>query len=164
MRDFTEGELILATRGPGELVGEMAAFDESPRSASVVADQATLVAAISRARFVEAIESRPTLARLFVKTLVAKVRAADQRTVNRQANDVHSRVVGQLAVMSETFREHNRPDVPIRLAIRQTDLADWVGSTRETVARVLGDLRDAGCIKTGRGTVEVLDPTALVNA
>ena len=45
--------------------------------------------------------------------------------------------------------------------VTQQALADAVGTTRETVARALGELRAAGAIKSHRGGIHVLDPEQL---
>lgn len=45
--------------------------------------------------------------------------------------------------------------------VSQQELADAVGTAREVVARTLRELRDAGIVRTGRGGVELLDPSRL---
>jgi CRP/FNR family transcriptional regulator, cyclic AMP receptor protein len=53
------------------------------------------------------------------------------------------------------------PPVSVRLIHEQ--LADLVGTTRETTTKVLGDLRDRHLIQIRRGRIEVLDPVRLVD-
>ncbi len=146
-------ETLLDTRGPGELVGEFSALDGTPRSASVYADEPTAVVVLTRQGFLDALAARPELARVLLVGLAAKVRAADQRTVGRDSADVTARVVAQLVALSQAFVESHPVGQPIRLVIRQADLAARVGSTRETVARVLGELREGGVLETGRGVI-----------
>ena len=45
--------------------------------------------------------------------------------------------------------------------VTQQHLVDAVGSSREAVARVLRELREAGLVDTTRGGVALLDPTRL---
>lgn len=49
----------------------------------------------------------------------------------------------------------------VDLPITQTDLANWVGTTRESAAQALGALRQAGAIRTGRGVIVVVDISKL---
>ena len=54
-----------------------------------------------------------------------------------------------------------RPDGPLTAPVTQQSLADAVGTTRETVARALGELRDVGAIATGRNGIVLRDPEVL---
>ena len=53
------------------------------------------------------------------------------------------------------------PRGPLSAPVTQQSLADAVGSTRETVARALGELRDAGLISTQRNRILVRHPESL---
>jgi CRP/FNR family transcriptional regulator len=55
----------------------------------------------------------------------------------------------------------SRQDGAIVATVTQQALADAVGTTRETVARALAELRLAGLVATARGGVELLDPVRL---
>lgn len=152
-------ESILATRHAGELVGELSAFDGHPRSAAIVANESTSVITIPGDAFRAAVTSRPQLAELFLRELVRKLRAADERTLARADDDVRTRVTARLSALAD---ERNASgSTAVMLHVRQADLAAWVGASRETVARILADLRAAGLVRTGRGTIELLDPAAL---
>jgi hypothetical protein len=76
-------ESILAVLGPGEFFGEMALFDNSPRSADVLANQESLLLKISRANFDRLVARAPELAAPFIfsisKTLAARIRADNRR-------------------------------------------------------------------------------------
>jgi CRP-like cAMP-binding protein len=54
-----------------------------------------------------------------------------------------------------------RPDGLLVAPVTQQALADAVGTTRETVARALGELRDEGMIVTARGGIVLLHPEQL---
>lgn len=153
-------ELILSVRTPGQLVGELAAFDELPRSATLIADEETTVVRIPAATFRAAVDARPTLAAHVIRALAHKLRTADERIIARVADDVPTRLAARLVALGEAHAEHGEhagTDVAIEIAARQSDLASWVGSSREAVARVLGDLRRRGLVRTGRGTVAIVD-------
>lgn len=152
-------ELILATRRVGDLVGELSAFDGQPRSAAIIANETTSLIAIAGDTFRSAVASRPQLADLFLRELARKLRAADERTLERDSDDARTRVIGRLVALADGGA--NPTSTQVSLPVRQADLAAWVGTTRETVARVLSSLRAEGLVTTGRGTIEVLDLPAL---
>jgi len=82
-------ETILSTLGPGEFFGDMALFDQGPRSADVVANVDSVVLKITATAFEDLARTAPDLAAPFlmatVKTLAARIRADNKRlrdTVN----------------------------------------------------------------------------------
>jgi CRP-like cAMP-binding protein len=64
--------------GSGDFFGEMALLDDSPRSADVVADGEVLVMTISRSAFGKLLKSEPALAYELLRTLAARLRAAEK--------------------------------------------------------------------------------------
>lgn len=69
-------ELILNQCGPGETIGEMSLLDQSPRSASVVATEATRALELDRAAFTETIRQRPELSLLLIRSISSRLRFA----------------------------------------------------------------------------------------
>jgi CRP/FNR family transcriptional regulator, cyclic AMP receptor protein len=62
----------------GDFFGEMALLDESPRSASVVADGEVLTMTISRSAFSKLLKHEPSLCHELLRTLAARLRAAEK--------------------------------------------------------------------------------------
>lgn len=64
--------------GSGDFFGEMALLDDSPRSADVVAEGEVLTMTISRSAFGKLLRSEPALSRELLRTLAARLRAAEK--------------------------------------------------------------------------------------
>jgi CRP-like cAMP-binding protein len=64
--------------GAGEYFGEMALLDDAPRSADVVADGEVLALTIGHAGFTKLLRSEPALAQPLLRTLAARLRAAER--------------------------------------------------------------------------------------
>jgi CRP-like cAMP-binding protein len=64
--------------GVGDCFGEMALLDGAPRSADVVADGDVLALTIGRAGFAKLLRSEPALAQSLLRTLAARLRAAER--------------------------------------------------------------------------------------
>lgn len=68
-------EVLLSTQGKGEYFGELALFDNAPRSASVAVIDQCKVSIISKAMLRDALHEKPEIALALLKGLAARVRA-----------------------------------------------------------------------------------------
>jgi CRP-like cAMP-binding protein len=64
--------------GSGDSFGEMALLDDSPRSASVIAEDDVLAMTISRSAFAKLLRSEPALSHELLRTLAVRLRAAEK--------------------------------------------------------------------------------------
>jgi len=154
-------EIVLSTKEPGELVGELAAVDGSRRSATATALDAVTVTVLSRAAFDELLDAEPSRFRQLLHGLASQLRAANLQRTERDEGSTVQRVARRLNSLACSFAEHNEPGVPVELQLTQDDLAGWVGATREATNRALASLRATGCVSTRHRRVVVTDPLAL---
>ncbi|MBB5933898.1 CRP-like cAMP-binding protein [Streptomyces zagrosensis] len=160
--------LILGLRGPGELVGEMAALDSHPRSATVRAlgpVEAHLIAGDAFRRF---LALHPRVSSLVIRQLTFRLRNADQERSALASLTVLQRLASRLSELSRAdpsgpyTRSVSGPS-PTGTAVHlaQDELAATVGATREAVAKALRLLRTQDVVRTGNRMVQVLDPELL---
>ena len=150
-------EVVLAIRGPGDLLGELAALDGEPFSATVTAldDVEALVMTVGDFRKVLAEE--PDFGLSLFKSLSRKLRDADRKRVEFAAYDSVGRVASRLVELAETFGEDALEGIRIGLPLTQEELAGWTGCSREAVAKALQTLRNRDLIESHRRGVTVKD-------
>jgi CRP/FNR family cyclic AMP-dependent transcriptional regulator len=154
-------EVILDFRGPGELLGEMAVVDGSPRSSTVEAIEAVEALAMSATDFKALVASRPTLANQLLQHMIRRFRDSDRKLIEFSASHTIGRVAARLLEMVERFGTVTPEGHVIDLPITQDELAGWTGASREAVAKALHSLRESGLIATERRRFTVLDPVGL---
>jgi len=95
------------------------------------------------------------------RSIGQQLRRAMQHEVHLQSGDLKHRVVRYLLELSDT--PLGAEDSDDRLYVRATHelLAEGSGSTRESVSKVVTELRDAGLIETGYRHITLLDLAAL---
>jgi transcriptional regulator with PAS, ATPase and Fis domain len=93
----------IATRGPGELVGEMALLDDLPRSASVTAEVAVRALRVPRTAFLGAIASHGAAALDLVRTLSRRLRESDSAALEALRTKAES-----LATSNRRLSRENR--------------------------------------------------------
>lgn len=156
--------VLLAFRGPGDLVGELAALDDEPRSASVVALEPVQALAIGRDEFRAFLLERPAAALVLLSELTARLRDADAKRIQLAAYTTVGRVAFCLLELCERFGAGGDGAVEILLPLSQEELASWAGASIESVGRALQTMRRLGWIETGRRVIRVLDRAALAGA
>ncbi len=161
-------DLLLAVKGRGELVGELAAIDGRRRSATVTAIEVVEAVVVPAGAFDAFLDEHPRFAVRLLRTLAAQVRRSGAWAVDRTSADTPTRVARRLLDLADQQIEHGpaRTSAVARgaatvLALTQEDLAGWVGATREATARALAELRRAGLVSTGRGHIVLVDRAGL---
>lgn len=152
-------EVALIELGPGACFGELAAIDGQPRSANVVAVAPTVLAVLRHESLWEAIDAHPALARALIVHLAGMVRASTARIVDLSTLGAHNRVQAEILRLAREAAAQGR--ATIRPAPVHADVASRVSTTRETVARVLGDLERQGILERQRGALTVIDLESL---
>jgi CRP-like cAMP-binding protein len=75
------GDMVLAVFGPGEFFGELSIFDGEPRSATVIANEATETVTLGRYDLQRVVSHNPQIGLSLLKSLSARLRATDARLV-----------------------------------------------------------------------------------
>lgn len=155
-------ELLMGFKEPGEAFGELSAIDHQPRAASAVAVIDSVVHTMPGDRFLDELEHEPHLALAVLRNLTDQLRRGNARLRARNAENALSRAGHMLLELSLLKLRHDRRAGRIELPITQADVADWIGTTRESAARALALFRKAGAIETRRGRIIVSDVATLV--
>jgi CRP/FNR family transcriptional regulator, cyclic AMP receptor protein len=154
-------EVVLRIPGPGELVGEIAALADHPRTATVTAIDQVQAIAVRAADFRRFVLEHPRVAPLVFEHVATLLEEADRQRIDFATRDVTARIGGRLLELVETVGEPDPKGVRIALPLSQEELAAWTGASREGVARSLHLLRELGWIETRRREITVLNVEAL---
>jgi CRP-like cAMP-binding protein len=150
-------EVVLAFRGPGDLLGELSAIDGEARSATVGALEAVEAAVVAANDFRAFLSAHPRVAILLLEMLARRLRDADRKRVEFGAHDTLGRVAARLVELAERYGEPVAGGVRITLPLSQEELAGWTGSSREAVGKALHALRGLGWVRTERRRITVLE-------
>jgi CRP-like cAMP-binding protein len=149
-------ELTVTIFRDGDFFGEMALLDGQPRAAGAEAMCKTTTLTLHRAAFLHTIDTCPPIAASVLEVLTTRLRQRNL-VVEQLANlSASQRVVRQLCDLATRYGIADGGAIRIDLHLTQDDIASLSGTTRETVNRVLGNLRDQGLIRVERARVSVL--------
>lgn len=134
-------ELTYGVYGAGEYFGEMS-LDGGPRSASVMAMQASTCALLARQTLRSYIAAHPDFAFELIGRVIQRARAATINARNMALLDVYGRVVQLLDSLASPSAEEGVRLLNERLT--HADIASRVGCSREMVSRLMKDLERGG--------------------
>lgn len=162
MATGTDGrDVIFTLMGPGEIIGEIALLDGGERSASVIAVEATELLTLHRRELVPFLESHPKAAIGLASVLAARVRRLSENAEDRQTMPLPGRIAKRLIALSERYGKHPIVGGPVEVRLPQQDLADLVGTSRESVNKQLRAWEEQGIIEIGRARVVLKNAEAL---
>ncbi len=154
----TGREVTLAILRPGEVFGEVSLLDGSPRSANVIALNDSQVLGLSREAFLSHIRTCPQTALNLMAEMARRLRRADEAIVGLALQDVEKRLSRTLMRLA---KDEGDVTVDGGLLLRrrptQQELANMVGSSRETVSRTFASLIRRGLMVPKGRTLVLTD-------
>ena len=149
-------EAILALLGEGAVFGELSLLDGKPRSANVVATEATNLYMVRRADFLQLVYKVPQIAVGLLAELASRLRKTDRKIEGLALLDVTSRISETLLQLADEQGEEQKTGIILRNRPSHQQLANMAGTTRETVSRVLKRLESQGYITTRGRSIVIL--------
>jgi CRP/FNR family transcriptional regulator len=154
-------ELILYFVSPGEIFGELAITGTERRSGTAAVLEDAFLCALDRRDFEDFLLHHPELALEVARVIGRRKERTERRVLELISRDVRGRLAGTLAELARDYGAPDERGVRVDLPLTQTDLAQLVGSTRETTSTVFNEFRRAGLVESEGKTLWVLDPEAL---
>lgn len=150
-------EMILAVRGAGQLIGDLAVLGAARTSAAVIALDEVRVTVLTGDRYLGFLEERPQVMLGLIRRLIVTLRESDDKLLELATADVERRLVRRLIDLVAHGAERDGSEVRLLTRVSQEELAGMCGASREAVARVLRELRDAGIVQTDRRQIVISD-------
>jgi CRP-like cAMP-binding protein len=155
-------ESIIGIRNPGDIFGELSwMMPGARRSASAVALDPGEVARIDAAAFERRLRDDTLLAAAFARGIALRLAAIERELTELAGKSVPGRLVD---VLGRLASEHGvlEADGTLRIALSLThkDLADLIGTSRETLTKELSILADVGLLRVEHRTIVLRQPRA----
>lgn len=161
LRIFVVGEdgreLSVRILGPGEIVGEMALFEDLPRSADVEALEESHTLELHRDVLLESLQQSPAMALSLLKDLSARLRYATEKAEGLASLTVPERLMRCFQQLASWCGKPRPDGVRIMLPLTQRELATLVGASRESVNRALAQLRRQNKVCLEEGWIVLLN-------
>ncbi|SHL22986.1 Crp/Fnr family transcriptional regulator [Actinacidiphila paucisporea] len=171
-RDRDGTATLLAFRGPGDLLGEVAVFDGGTRIADVIALSPCSAVILEAARFRAFVEQRRLVMDL-MRQAMARLRESDllrSELLTLPLVVRLARTLVRLVDLADPNGGTHSAAVPLSMAtaplrltgLTQEELAQSIGVTRNAVSSGLRQLRVSGAVETARREIMIKDLETLL--
>ncbi len=149
-------KLSLTLMRPGEVFGEIALFDSGPRTATVAAAEPTRVLRVRRRDVMNQLRQHPDLAVDMVRLAGLRMRWMGSQLNEQVFLPMPIRLARKLLHLSNLQDNPNE-----RITLSQSELAEFVGATREAVSKTISTWKRDNVVEASRGGLQIQDFEAL---
>jgi len=143
-------EQILNIFSDHDIIAEIVAFDKGNYPASAITMTDTDVIVFDQSELENLILKYPSIGLKLLREMSNRLRRAQQNVRDLALKDSSARVAGLLIFLAEKYGKKKKDKVILDISLTQQELASMIGSSRETVSRVLGQFETEDLIKTSR--------------
>ena len=148
-------KLVIATLGSGTLFGEMALLGQQMHNAFAEALDDCLILVMSRADLERLILNKPLVGLRMLEITGRRLSDAESRLEDMAFKGIPARLASLLLRLSA---ERSSSDIT---GLTHQDLAETIGTYRETATQVLNDMKSQGLIEIGRKRITIKDAEKL---
>lgn len=152
-------KLVITTLGPHTLFGEMPLLGAKMHNTFAEAIDDCLIMVMSRSDLERLILAKPQVALRILDVTGKRLREAEERLENMAFKGIPARLASLLLRLAD--EQDPDGDGTEILGLTHQDLAESVGTYRETATQVLNDLKASGLIEIGRKRITILDRAGL---
>lgn len=145
-------EMIVKDRKPYDYFGELSLLTDEPQLITAMATQASSLVVIPKNEFLFRARTEPSINQHIIKLLAQRL----VLSARHQIAFLHLGASSRLAYLLLSLVEESGV-----IESSQEVLAQRCGLSRQTVARIIGEWKDAEWIKTSRGRIDYIDAKAL---
>jgi len=157
-----QGEVVeLVRHWPPAVFGEVALLDGGPRSATAEAVEPAILVVVTREELIRLLRSDTQVVDAVLQSLGALIRRADLLATELVFLDLPGRLARRLLELAELPGHSGNEGRPRTRRVTQTELANMVGGSRQSVNIALRSLEKRGYIRLVGWQIELLDPAEL---
>ncbi|MFZ5753841.1 MAG: Crp/Fnr family transcriptional regulator [Bacillota bacterium] len=155
-------EHVIHIMQQGDIFGEVVLFNGGnyPATSEVIEDAE--VGILRNEDLENLMRQNVDIAIDMLKIMSRRLQNASSQIRDLALKDALSRTAGLLLKLSEAFGTETEEGVVINLSLSRQELANMVGLTRETVTRVLSDLKRTKVIETDKNQITILNKRKLI--
>jgi CRP/FNR family cyclic AMP-dependent transcriptional regulator len=154
-------ENLLSVMAPPDMFGELSILDPGPQPWNATAITQARLVHVDRSQLQEWIDEYPAIGVALLRVVARRLRHTTDNLADLAFIDAPARVAKQLLGLALRFGVRENGGMRVRHDLTQEELAQLVGSTRETVNKALSDFSSRGWIRVDGKSVLISDSERL---
>jgi CRP-like cAMP-binding protein len=150
-------QAVLALIEPGEFFGELALFDTGRREEFAETMENSTVILIPRGEIEALMERHPAFSVSVTKLIGLRRRTVERRLKSLLFRSNRERLIHLLLELAEKYGCRTATGILLRIKLSHQEMSGLIGSTRETVTLLLGELQQERLISVVRRQIFVTD-------
>jgi len=154
-------EHILDIASPGDIFAEVVLFNKVPYPATAELIEDGEIAFIRNKDLEDLLRRKPDFAIAIITILNKRLIEAQAQIKSLALRDTYSRTAWTLLKLAEEHGRKKPEGIELDLNISRQELASMVGTTRETVTRILTSFKKYKILELDRQSIIIKDPEGL---
>jgi CRP-like cAMP-binding protein len=154
----------LAIIDPGELFGELAVFENGPREEFAETMEKSTLVLIPAPVIHELMEQHTHVSLGVTRLMGLRRQRVERRLKSLLFRSNRERLTFLLLELAEKYGKKNNDGLPIDIKLSHQELANIIGSTRETVTVLLGEMQSEGLLVVQRRRLILRNPARLAES
>ncbi|HEY0133361.1 MAG TPA: Crp/Fnr family transcriptional regulator [Nannocystis sp.] len=154
-------ELTLTYVAAGEFFGELCVLEGQPREEMAEAMKNSIITLLPREKICALLEAESHIAFRFIKVIGDRRRSMETKIEQLVFRDVHAKLAALLLELGREYGKDTEDGVQIDVKITHQEMANLIGSTRETISLTLAAFKRKELIQLNGRTVVLTDQEGL---
>jgi len=154
-------ERVLALRGNGDVVGELAGEMAGHRTATLQAIDLVHALIVGYERFTAFLDANPGAAHAYRRVMTQRWGDAADLLRRHPLTSGGQRLAALLLELADRHGTVMEGRIDVAMPLSQEELANLAGTSRATVARAFKNWRDRGFVRTGQKHITITNPGSL---
>ena len=162
VRPTSDGhDIVVGVRGPSSLLGVREVLTDLPFRISVETMEPSVLCALPRGAFLAAVQANPDLSLRLCRQMATDYLTAEEQWVERTQARVVARTARVLFELADGGPANGGASVSQCVSMSRENMAQLVGTARETLSRSLHHLAGRGAVRLESGAIHILDSSLL---
>ncbi len=159
--DVEGHQQILRLAGNGDVIGYRSVVAQEPHSVTAETMEEAKICFIDKATFLHIFERHPKTAFRVTSSLGKELRQSGDQVINLAHKNTRERLAEVLLLLKGKFGQQDPQGIKLDLSLSRQELANMIGTTQESVVRLLSEFKQEGTIQVDRRQITLLNTAKL---
>lgn len=155
--DSNGRQQIVRLAGPGDILGYRCLLSNEPYTATAETIEDAIICFIDKKTFLHIIGVHPQTALRVMNVLAQDLRYAETQMTNFVHKNIRERLAELFLLFNSRYGEKTAKGVKLKIELTREELAELIGTTQESVIRLLTEFKQDGLIKVDGRQITLCD-------